>query len=48
MRSGQVMVEYLLLISFVILGLVTTFEFLRQGLFEYYRFMVTVVCLPIP
>ncbi len=47
-NAGQVMVEYILLISFLILGLVTTFGFLREGLFQYYRFMVTIVCLPIP
>ena len=45
---GQAMVEYVLLISFVFLGLTATFLFLRQGLLEYYRFLVTVVCLPIP
>ncbi len=46
--GGQVMVEYLILISFLILGLVVTLGFLREALFEYYRFLVTLVCLPIP
>ncbi len=45
--GGQVMVEYLILISSLILGLVVTLGFLREALFEYYRFLVTLVCLPI-
>ena len=45
---GQVMVEYLILVSFVVLGLAAVFELLQQVLGKYYEFLVTVVCLPIP
>ena len=46
--SGQVMVEYLLLVSMLILGLAATFAGLKAGVFEYYRFLTTLICLPFP
>ena len=42
------MTEYVLLTGFLILGMAAAWLALRQGLFDYYRFLVKIVCLPIP
>ena len=47
-NAGQVITEYVLLSGFLVLGMAAAWLALRQGLFDYYRFLVKIVCLPIP